>query len=191
MDIKYKKDIAKRIKQLRKEYDLTQEALAKRLGLGNKSSIANYESGKMAPCDSIKIDLCKLFNCSMDYLMGLSEIRLPSQKYQKLETQLKSAEMVYKHFHKANQSEIKWLQRQIDIKDNYCNMIWCLGVDYDGYETPEGLKSLIDELVNLAKKAEINDDKYAMYEGCGNKFYNILHEEVTAPKEEYLKDEEN
>lgn len=191
MDIKYKKDIAKRIKQLRKEYDLTQEALAKRLGLGNKSSIANYESGKMAPCDSIKIELCKLFNCSMDYLMGLSEIRLPSQKHQKLEAQLKSAEMVYKHFYKANQSEIKWLERQIKIKDNYCDMIWCLGVDYDGYETPEGLKSLIDELVDLAKKAARNDDKYAMYEGCGNKFYNILQEEVIAPKEEYLKDEEN
>lgn len=82
------------------------------------------------------------------------------------------------------------LERQIRIKDGYCDLIWCLGVDYDGYETPEGLKSLIDELVDLAKKAARNDDKYAMYEGCGNKFYNILHEEVTAPKEEYLKDEE-
>lgn len=85
---------------------------------------------------------------------------------------------------------IKELERKIEIKDKYLELMWCLGVDYDGYETPEGLKSLIDELVDLAKKAERNDDKYAMYEGCGNKFYNILHEEVTAPKEEYLKDEE-
>lgn len=80
--------------------------------------------------------------------------------------------------------EIKTLKRQIDIKDRYCDMIWCLGVDYDGYETPEGLKSLIDELVALAKRAVKNDDKYAMYEGCENKFYNILDEEVPAPKEE-------
>lgn len=80
--------------------------------------------------------------------------------------------------------EIKTLKRQIDIKDRYCDMIWCLGVDYDGYETPEGLKSLIDELVALAKRAVKNDDKYAMYEGCGDKYYNILNEEVPAPKEE-------
>ena len=79
---------------------------------------------------------------------------------------------------------IKELERQIDIKDRYCDMIWCLGVDYDGYETPEGLKSLIDELVDLAKKAAKNDDKYAMYEGCGDKYYNILNEDVPAPKEE-------
>lgn len=74
--------------------------------------------------------------------------------------------------------------RQTDIKDRYCDLIWCLGVDYDGYETPEGLKSLIDELVALAKRAVKNDDKYAMYEGCGDKYYNILNEEVPAPKEE-------
>ena len=80
--------------------------------------------------------------------------------------------------------EIKTLKRQIDIKDRYCDMIWCLGVDYDGYETPEGLKSLIDELVALAKRAVKNDDKYAMYEGCSDKYYNILNEEVPAPKEE-------
>lgn len=79
---------------------------------------------------------------------------------------------------------IKELERKIEIKDRYCDIIWCLGVDYDGYETPEGLKSLIDELVALAKRAVKNDDKYAMYEGCENKFYNILDEEVPAPKEE-------
>lgn len=83
---------------------------------------------------------------------------------------------------------IKELERKIDIKDEYCNIIWCLGVDYDGYETPEGLKSLIDELVTLAKRAVKNDDKYAMYEGCGSqnstKYYNILHEEVEKTKED-------
>ena len=79
---------------------------------------------------------------------------------------------------------IRDLERQIRIKDNYCDMIWCLGVDYDGYETPEGLKSLIDELVALAERAVKNDDKYAMYEGCSDKYYNILNEEVPAPKEE-------
>ena len=79
---------------------------------------------------------------------------------------------------------IKELERKIEIKARYCDIIWCLGVEYDGHETPEGLKSLIDELVTLAKRAVKNDDKYAMYEGCGDKYYNILNEEVPAPKEE-------
>ena len=80
--------------------------------------------------------------------------------------------------------KIKDLERRINIKDAYCNLIYMIGVDYDGYETPDGLKSLIDELVALAKRAVKNDDKYAMYEGCGDKYYNILNEEVPAPKEE-------
>jgi len=67
--------IAERIKILRKEKGLTQEQLADLLGLSAKSSIANYESGANAPSDEIKLKLCKLFDCSMDYLMGDSEFR--------------------------------------------------------------------------------------------------------------------
>ena len=39
--------LAIRINQMRKELDLTQEELALKLGLKGKSSIANYESGKI------------------------------------------------------------------------------------------------------------------------------------------------
>lgn len=59
-----------RIKELRKENGYTQEELAKMLNLNSKSSIANYESGSNAPSDEIKLKLCGIFNCSMDYLMG-------------------------------------------------------------------------------------------------------------------------
>lgn len=79
---------------------------------------------------------------------------------------------------------IRDLERKIKIKDSYCNMIHMLGVDYDGCNTVGSLKSLIDELVACSKRAIRNDDKYAMYEGCGDKYYNILNEEVPAPKEE-------
>ena len=78
--------------------------------------------------------------------------------------------------------ENKTLKRQIDIKNAYCNLIWCLGVDYDGCNTVGSLKSLIDELVNYAKKAIKNDDKSIMAEGVDGKYFNILHEEVVAPK---------
>lgn len=69
--------IAERIKNLRKENGLTQEKLAEILGLNAKSSIANYESGANSPSDDIKKKLCELFNCSMDYLMGVTDIREP------------------------------------------------------------------------------------------------------------------
>lgn len=61
-----------RIKILRLKANLTQEELALKLGLKGKSSIANYESSKITPSDDIKLKICEIFNCSMDYLMGLT-----------------------------------------------------------------------------------------------------------------------
>lgn len=85
-------------------------------------------------------------------------------------------------------NKCKILERQIDIKDEYLRTIYAIGFDYDGFDDSENLKCLIDSLVDFAKRAIKNDDKYAMYEGCGSdnstKYYNILHEEVPAPKED-------
>ena len=67
--------IGNRIKMLRKELKLTQEELALKLGLKWKSSIANYEKGLISPSDDIKLQMSKLFNCSIDYLMGISNVR--------------------------------------------------------------------------------------------------------------------
>lgn len=72
--------LATRINQMRKELDLTQEELALKLGLKGKSSIANYESGKITPSDDIKLKMCKLFDCSMDYLMGKSEFKTKEEE---------------------------------------------------------------------------------------------------------------
>lgn len=73
--------LSKRINQMRKELNLTQEELAKKLGLNNKSSIANYESGYSIPSDEIKLNMCTIFNCSMDYLMGKSNLKVPLSLY--------------------------------------------------------------------------------------------------------------
>lgn len=70
---KKKTILAERIKKLRNDHNLTQEELAKKLELNNKSSIANYESGYSIPSDEIKKKMCKEFNCTMDYLMGNSQ----------------------------------------------------------------------------------------------------------------------
>ena len=75
--------LATRINQMRKELNLTQEELALKLGLKGKSSIANYESGKITPSDEIKIKMCEIFNCSMDYLMGLTSKKNPKEDLEK------------------------------------------------------------------------------------------------------------
>lgn len=67
--------------------------------------------------------------------------------------------------------------RTIKIKDEYLQLIDFLLVDYDGCNTVESLKELIDETRDYIHKALKNDDKTVIYEGMKNKF-NILHEEV-------------
>lgn len=37
--------------------------------------------------------------------------------------------------------------------DEWLHDIWAIGLDYDGYSTVEGLKSLVDELVEMSQKA--------------------------------------
>lgn len=77
---------------------------------------------------------------------------------------------------------IKELERQIKIKDAYCNLIYMIGVDYDGFNSIGSLKSLVDELVAYAKRAVKNDDKYIVAESLNDKCYNILYEEVEKPE---------
>lgn len=42
-----------------------------------------------------------------------------------------------------------------DCVDEWLKMIWTIGVDYDGCQTVECLKGLIDELVDMSKRARI------------------------------------
>lgn len=45
----------------------------------------------------------------------------------------------------------KWCEP--DCTDEYLFSIWAHGCDYDGENTVEGLKSLVDEIVEWAQKA--------------------------------------
>lgn len=63
-----------RIKQLREEKKLTQIELADKLKISN-SAIAMYETDKREPSDDIKLKMCELFDCSLDYLVGRTDIR--------------------------------------------------------------------------------------------------------------------
>lgn len=63
-----------RIKQLREELGLSQEKLAEKLN-ASPSSIAMYETERRQPNNDILIKLAKIFDCSIDYLLGNTDIR--------------------------------------------------------------------------------------------------------------------
>lgn len=62
-----------RFKQLRKEHDLTQQALADRLEI-SKSSVNMYERGEREPNFQTLEAIADLFNVDMDYLLGKSHV---------------------------------------------------------------------------------------------------------------------
>lgn len=66
------KIFAQRLKSLRKEIGLSQEALAKKLNL-DKSTIAKYETEKISPSIEMLIIFAKFFKVSTDYLLRLEE----------------------------------------------------------------------------------------------------------------------
>lgn len=71
--------LGKRIESERIRLGLNQRELAKRLNLSSSASISQYESGDRIPSDDIKLKMCEIFNCSLDYLMGKSDIRNPEK----------------------------------------------------------------------------------------------------------------
>lgn len=70
------------------------------------------------------------------------------------------------------------LERQIKIKDKYCQLIIDLGFDYDGFNTVDSLKGLIDELVSYAQRAIECDDKGIVYVNGKGERDNILGEPI-------------
>ena len=61
----------KRLAQLRKDFGLTQKELAEKLGLTPKA-ISFYELNQREPSNGLLQDFSRLFNVSVDYLLGLS-----------------------------------------------------------------------------------------------------------------------
>ncbi|MFK4461595.1 helix-turn-helix domain-containing protein [Bacillus safensis] len=62
--------IGNRIRFLRKEKKMSQDALAKKLNV-NRSTVANYEIGRISPTSQILLELSNIFEVSTDYLLGV------------------------------------------------------------------------------------------------------------------------
>lgn len=63
------------------------------------------------------------------------------------------------------------------IMEKYLELIADLGYDYDGLNSVESLKGLIDELVRYANLGRVCNTTEPIYENGGKK-YNILMEEI-------------
>lgn len=70
--------VGDRIRGERKRLGLTQEELAEKINVSGKSVISNYEQGYSNPdLDTIKL-FARLFDCTSDYILGLSNQHRPS-----------------------------------------------------------------------------------------------------------------
>ena len=65
-----------RIKNLREELNMTQQELADQLE-GAKSTVAMYEKGNRKPSLEVLVKLSEIFDCSIDYLLGKTDVRKP------------------------------------------------------------------------------------------------------------------
>lgn len=69
-----------RIKQLREENNITQIQLAKKLNK-TQQTISLYENGTNEPDLDSYIILSQIFNCSIEYIAGKSDIRNIEQEF--------------------------------------------------------------------------------------------------------------
>jgi len=67
-----------RIAELRKEKRLTQTGLAIKLNI-SQYLVSAYETGRHQPSVELLIEMSKLFNVSVDYIIGNSDIKIPAE----------------------------------------------------------------------------------------------------------------
>ena len=66
--------LGNRIKSLREETGMNQVDLATRLHISN-TTWCQYETGKRIPSDEVKIIIARYFGVSVDYLLGMTDVR--------------------------------------------------------------------------------------------------------------------
>lgn len=97
-----------RIKQLREENNWTQLELSQKMDCA-MSSIAMYEKGDRKPSMEVLIKLSEIFDCSIDYLLGKSDIRNPEEV-----KKVQFANSGGLDTKGLDEEDMKELQRQID-----------------------------------------------------------------------------
>ena len=65
--------IGERLAEVRKDHGDTQQSLADKLNV-TKFTVSNWEQEKSEPYHEVLVRICKLYNVSSDYLLGLSNV---------------------------------------------------------------------------------------------------------------------
>ena len=65
--------LGKRLKELREEYNLTQNQCAQALGIHSVTYL-HYEKEQREPPLSLLADIAAFYNVTVDYLLGLSDL---------------------------------------------------------------------------------------------------------------------
>lgn len=97
--------LGQRIKKLRKEQQLTQEQVAKKLNI-SVAALSRYETGYFEPKSlALIVELAMLFKVSTDYLLGTSNARSSELDFDKLDIGLSSE--TYETLTEEQKSQIK------------------------------------------------------------------------------------
>ena len=68
--------LIKNLVKLRKEAGMSQFELAEKLGV-SQQTVSKYEKGTREPDNATLVKLSEIFNCSIDYLLGRTDIKEP------------------------------------------------------------------------------------------------------------------
>ncbi len=119
--------LGNRIKKERTNLGLSREDLAKKLDV-SYSAIAMYEQGKREPSYSLIKKICEVFNCSIDYIIGATDLKTPQdlsttadiEKYYQNKTNSLLKNKYVNEFLKLNLTEYE-TQRLISLISNEDN----------------------------------------------------------------------
>lgn len=116
--------LAERIKELRKNANLTQSEFGALFGVA-KSTVCLYETGRNTPNDDIKIAIANHFQVSMDYLMGKTDqpgfdSATPTLMQTKLTTQTLDTFHAYLDLSPENQKRVEdYVQILVELEKTH------------------------------------------------------------------------
>jgi transcriptional regulator with XRE-family HTH domain len=113
-EVKTMAEIGKKIAQRRKELDMTQEDLAKKMGYKSKSTINKIELGINDVVQSKVVQFAKVLNCSIAYLMDWEE----DEKIATDKNLTDGEKLLLELFHKVPDDKKEMLLKMIEVAIN-------------------------------------------------------------------------
>lgn len=104
------------LKKLREEHNITQVKLSTDLGV-SQELISRYELGSSFPQPQMLIKLANYFNCSVDYLLGVTNIKTPIKSIDKKDIEISDIVTKYNSLSSENKKHlVSYLEHLIDQK---------------------------------------------------------------------------